>query len=100
MPENRRDMIEYLVTKLNEDGMVSDEDNNVGISSTMLENWSEEYSERLRRDGYLGGELFCIGKYFCGHGAIYVLYDTENVSHEDATDYLETLGGRDPGGAS
>ncbi|MCY3753274.1 MAG: hypothetical protein OXG99_04190 [Alphaproteobacteria bacterium] len=88
-------MIEYLVTKLNDDGMVSDEGNNVRISSTMLEHCSEEFTERLRQNGYSGGELLCIGKQFLGHGAIYVLYDIENISYEEATIYLETLGSRD-----
>ena len=95
MQEGQRERIEYLVTRLNEDGMVSDEDNSVGISSTMLERWSEECTEGLRKNGYFGGDLLCIGRYFCGHGAVYVLYDTENISYEEAMAYLETLGSRD-----
>ena len=32
---------------------------------------------------------------FCGHGSIYILYDAENSSHEEAIAYMEILGGRD-----
>ena len=35
--ERQKAMVEYLVTTLNTTKLVSDEDNNVGVSSTMLE---------------------------------------------------------------
>ena len=94
--ERQKAMVEYLVTTLNTTKLFSDEDNNVGVSSTMLEHWSDECTEYLRENGYTGGELFCIGKYFSAHGAIYVLFDRQGVTYEEANEYLERLGAREP----
>ena len=88
-------IVEYLVTTLNATGIVSDEDNNVGISSTMIERWSDDCTDYLRENGYTGGELTDDGGYFPGHGAIYILYDKQPVTYEEAREYLEQLGSTD-----
>ena len=98
MSYNQREAVRGLVISLNENGIISDEDNEIKISSLMMENWSEKFSEYIRKNGYNGGELRCIGGYFPAHGAIYVLYDTESVLYEEAKEYLERLGRRKPFG--
>ena len=90
----RPTMVNCLVKKLNENGMISDEDNDLKISSTMLEYWTDECTDYLHKNGYTGKSLTFIGGYFEGHGAIYVLYD-QSIGYEEAKHYLEEEGARD-----
>lgn len=53
--------IKYLVDFLNRNHWVSDEDN-VGLSSVMMEKWTKECDKFLEENGYLGGTLTFIAK--------------------------------------
>lgn len=85
--------IQALVSALNTGGVISDEDK-AGLSSTMVEKWTKKCESYLRSRGYLGGEIEHCGKYFNTRGAIYALYDSSALSHEDAFQYLVSVSKR------
>lgn len=82
--------INSLVSLLNEYGMISDEEH-TGLSSTMVERWSDECEVFLRNNGYVGGEISSSGKYFNESGAIYALYDTDKHDIESAHEHLVSI---------
>ncbi|MDP3269806.1 MAG: hypothetical protein Q8M40_12290 [Legionella sp.] len=82
--------IQSVISLLNSQGIVSDEDD-TGLSSTMMENWSDECEQYLRSHGYIGGEIRVCGKFSNDHGAIYALYNTLIVEFEDSYKYLASV---------
>lgn len=50
------EVLDAIVGKLNANGRVTDECG-VGISSTVIEDWSDEDTDYLRKHGYTGGNL-------------------------------------------
>ncbi len=82
-----------LISKLNIDHISSDEDS-VGLSSTIIEAWSYKCTDFLRENGFTGDELTTTGGYFPEHGAIYVIFDKDQVSYEDALTYLKEVASR------
>lgn len=90
------DLTENLVNALNERGIISDGDKDVGASSVMVEWWYGTCTEHLRKNGYNGGELARAGDHFPNHGAIYILYDKERFTSDDAIENLNMLGRRKP----
>jgi hypothetical protein len=85
-----KQVIQKLVSALNTDGIISDEDR-TGLSSCMVEKWSIECEVYLRKFGYLGGEIKRYGKYFDTHGAIYALYDSSALDSDDALQHLISI---------
>lgn len=87
--------IQLLVNLLSRDGegIVSDEDDG-GLTSTMIENWTDDCEKFLRTQGYTGGEIRTCGKFFSEHGAIYALYNTSLIEFEEAYKYLESVSQR------
>ncbi len=83
-----------LISSLNTDHIVSDEDG-IGLSSIMVEDWSEECDDYLRSRGYVGGEIQTHGAYFSHHGAVYVIYDEDHVTYEEASEYIVNIGDKD-----
>ncbi|MCD1584570.1 hypothetical protein AAGW18_16070 [Vreelandella titanicae] len=78
-----------VAAQLNGSGIVSDEDG-LGLSSTWIESWDEEFTEHLRNFGYTGGEINNVGKYF-SHGAVYALYNEAKTTHLKAMAYIKKL---------
>ena len=91
-----RELTENLVNALNGRGIISDVDKDVGASSVIVEHWSKACTEYLRNNGYEGGTLARAGNFYHNHGAIYILYDTQRFSYEEAIEHLEMLGRRPP----
>lgn len=83
--------VQALIDALHADGIVFDE-SGLGLSSLMIERWSDGCEEFLRRVGYAGGPLSTGGKYFDGYAAIYMLYDTGALVHEAACKALDEFG--------
>ncbi|GAB2199494.1 hypothetical protein [Sessilibacter sp. MAH4] len=83
--------LDRLITKLNENGIASDEDE-LGLSSTMLENWTVSCDAFLTGNGYKGNSLKTSGKYIQNLGAVYILYDIDVFTYEEAQNYLLTFG--------
>jgi hypothetical protein len=79
--------IDNIVDVLNDKHMVSDEDD-TALSSYIMKIWSHECYVYLKENGYRGGDLRIIGKYFPNYGASYLLYDKINLTFEEAYDYL------------
>lgn len=82
-----------LVLALNSKSIVSDEDE-TGLSSTMVENWTDSCETFLRNNGYTGGEIKQCSKYFENHGAIYALYDSADLNYEKAVKYIVSVSAR------
>lgn len=76
-----------LVARLNRDGIVSDEDG-LGLSSIMVEFWSEECEEYLRRSGYRGRRIQTCGRFLPAQGAVYALYDSGRRDYDQTFSYL------------
>jgi len=75
--------LRLVSNQLNETGLATDEDG-LCLGSMLIEHWSERCTELLRRRGYEGGRLQGTGQYFSQCGAIYVLYDSERCTLDDA----------------
>lgn len=86
--------VQSVISLLNSQGIVSDEDG-TGLSSTIIESWSDECEQYLRGQGYVGGKIRICGKFFEQHGAIYALYNTSIVEFEDSYKYLESVNMRE-----
>lgn len=82
-----------VASHLNLNGIVSDNDG-IGLSSTWIEGWNEEFTNHLREFGYTGGEINKVGKYF-PIGAVYALYDKSETTHSKAMDYIKKLASAD-----
>lgn len=82
------DLKRAVATQLNSDGIVSDEDG-LGLSSTWIEAWRDEFTEHLKIFGYQGGEINKVGEYFPHYGAVYALYNGSCVSHSQAVAYIK-----------
>lgn len=89
-----RETLSNLIGTLNVNHIISDDDLK-GLSSAMIENWSEECDEFLRDNGYTGEQLRPHGKYYSAHGAIYVVCDESKISYEEATEYIKDIVRRD-----
>lgn len=76
-----------LVARLNRDGIVCDEDG-LGLSSLMVEFWSEECEEYLMRHGYRGQRIQTCGRFLPAHGAVYALYDSGRRDYEQTFSHL------------
>ena len=83
-----RELIEAIVIALNDNGIVSNEDNKAKCSRSMIKSLNDDY---LREKGYSGGELGKAGKFYRNHGDIYALYDTQRVCYEKAVEYLDKV---------
>ena len=88
-----RELIEAIVTALNDHGIVSNEDNGAKCSRTMFRSLKDGY---LRENGYNGGELRKAGKPYKNYGDIYALYDTQCFSRAEAVEYLDMVRRRAP----
>lgn len=86
-------LLQALIDKLTQDGFASDEDQ-VGLSSTMVERWGENCTRFLRTYGYTGGELVVDARYYSHVGNIYVLFDGDWHNRQDAQRYLNGLAKR------
>lgn len=84
------ELVKKIVKHLNDFGVISDEDS-YGISSTLIEKWSDSCTDYLIQHGYEGGPLSIIGEYVQGYGAVYGLYDTLGISHKAAYEYINKL---------
>lgn len=85
-----KDLILSMVSSLNKDGIISDEEHD-GLSSTMVEHWMDDCDAFLRDKGYEGGKLEACSRYFNTHGQIYALYDSTALSAEAAGRHLVLL---------
>jgi len=83
--------INNLTHILNTEGYLSDESNKSCLSSVMIENWNDKCTNYIRNFGYVGGKLSCYAKYFSTKGGIYLLFNTEKISLEEAKLILETI---------
>lgn len=88
--------VQALADRLNRLGWASDEDG-LCLSSTLVERWTTECTALLRGQGYAGSDLMGIAQYFSHCGAIYVLYDSERLSVQDALAATEQVARRTPG---
>jgi len=80
-----------LISLLNKQSIVSDEDG-TGLSSTMVEGWNSDCCSFLKKNGYKGEDLSKHALFFEGHGAVYVLYDSNNgITQEDAESYMKEI---------
>lgn len=86
-------LVQNLVSSLNRNSIVSDEEHN-GLSSTMVEHWTEGCDAFLENKGYEGGKLKISSKYFSSRGQIYVLYDSSALSAEDAYNHMVAISKR------
>ncbi|MEE2604048.1 MAG: hypothetical protein VX595_13350 [Pseudomonadota bacterium] len=77
-----------LASALNARSYASDEDD-YGLSSIMINNWNLECDDYLREYGYTGGEINNFGKYYNTHGAVYAIYDTENMTQPEITKIID-----------
>ncbi|MEJ2610690.1 MAG: hypothetical protein P8179_11530 [Candidatus Thiodiazotropha sp.] len=84
-----QDNVGKLVSILNRNGIVSDEDG-LGLSSTMIEAWDEDCDAYLAENGYQGGTLETAAEFISDHGAVYVIYDSESITYEKAKKYIES----------
>ena len=82
-----------LISALNIQGIISDEDD-TGLSSTMVESWKDDCEAFLRKKGYSGGKIERCSKFFDKHGAIYALYDENSYSYEEALKHLAAINER------
>jgi hypothetical protein len=85
--------VQSLVSSLNTDGIVSDQEDD-GLSSTMIEGWTGECEQFIRSKGYTGGKVAICGDFFPGYGAIYALYDTSLMTREEALKYVKSVSER------
>lgn len=77
-----------LIEKLNIDGIISDEDQ-MFLSSTMVENWTSDCDLFLVERGYMGSTLKIHGKFYPSHGAVYVLFDESRHTYDTANKYMD-----------
>lgn len=84
------DFIQTIVDQLNELGIVCDEDD-TGISSTMIENWCTKCDEFLITNGYNGGAISTVGNFYTGLGGIYAIYDVDTYDRESAQAFMKKL---------
>ncbi|WP_137936984.1 hypothetical protein [Chitinivorax sp. B] len=82
--------INTLVTVLNESGIATDEDR-LGLSSTMIEGWTDDCSRLLYERGYIGGEIRIGAKFFPESGAIYAVYDSASYELSEVIRHLEQI---------
>jgi hypothetical protein len=80
-------LLKLLASHLNAVGYVTDEDEFL-LGAALVEHWSEGCTDHLRFFGFDGSSLICIGQFFEGHGAIYLLYDPSKLSYEAARSKL------------
>jgi len=85
--------LDELIGTLNINHLVSDEDSK-GLSSTMIEGWSNECDSYLRSNGYTGGKLNTHSSFLPDHGAVYVVFDESQISYDDASKYLIDVANR------
>lgn len=84
------DNTHQLAVFMNHNHIISDEDD-LGLSSMMIENWTEECDQYLKKYGYNGGKIKKTGKFFPNIGAVYVLFDENKITYEAAIVYLKTV---------
>jgi hypothetical protein len=84
------EVVKDIIKHLNRHSVISDEDK-YHIQSTLIENWTSDCTEYLKKYGYTGGNLECVGDYFTNYGAAYALYDEGNCTRKEAMTYLTKL---------
>jgi hypothetical protein len=82
--------IQNLVAKLNSDGICSDEDS-IGIASLNIEGWDDECTEFLKTNGFHGESLSNSGRFYEGHGAVYVIFDNDVHTYDSAEKYMKII---------
>ena len=76
-----------FITQLNRTGIVSDEEN-FGLSSTMVEGWEISCDIFLMTNGYSGGRIKKCVRYFDTKGNISSVYNSERVTAVQAKKYI------------
>lgn len=61
-----------------------------------MEAWNTSCDEFIQNKGFEGGKLSCIGKMIEGYGAIYLLYDTEQLTYDQANLQLNSYKPKTP----
>lgn len=77
--------------QLNATGFATDEDG-LCLSAELVEHWAFCCTDLLRLHGYDGGPLRALGQYFPRRGAIYLLYDSQRHTHDEARAQLKRAG--------
>lgn len=90
LKEWNKETTNYLVEILNTRSIVTDEDE-TEVSSNMIESWSTECDDFLRKHGYVGSLLATAGDYFDDYGAVYAVYDTDQTTYEEVKQYLKKV---------
>lgn len=84
--------LQQIIIKLNNDGILLDDEDPSFSSSMLMKYWNSSCEKYLRENGYRGGRLLPIGKYFVGIGNLYALINTDkDEAHRIAMSYLEDL---------
>ena len=84
------DRLNNLINILNTSRIASDK-GRAGLSSAMIECWSEECDEFLREYGYSGGRLSPCGIFSHCAGAIYAIYDESSITYQETHEYLSCI---------
>lgn len=79
-----------MITRLNDFGIVSDEDD-LGLSSVVIERWNEPCDDYISELGYTGGKIERCGNNIEDVGAVYAVYNSTCISFEVAMEYLQSF---------
>ncbi|MGE4503497.1 MAG: hypothetical protein AB7D03_11540 [Thiomicrospira sp.] len=90
-----KNALKHLIETFNNQGFIID-DGETFVSSTIIEEWSDECTGELILKGFKGGCLIKYGDYFEHYGAIYCLYDEEKFDLDTVKDLLEKIASQHP----
>lgn len=70
-----------LKNHLESDGYFLDENDDVYLGSGLMEKCKTTIEKKLRTFGYTGGSLLGTAKYYPRHGAIYAIFDSNQLNY-------------------
>lgn len=84
--------VSHVVNELNTQGMYSAEENDNRLSHA-IKHWTESCEDYLRKYfNYNGGDLKTTGRYFPHCSCVYVMYDSEQYTFDEANDEVTRIG--------